>query len=65
LGQMALAEALVGEKCYATARPHAVDAVRILAKPAVSAYGLHVEHEAQAILRAAATTAPASPGCPS
>jgi serine/threonine protein kinase len=65
LGQMALAEALVGEKCYAAARPHAVEAVRILAKPAVSAYGLHVEQEAQAILRGAATTAAASPHCPS
>lgn len=65
LGQMALAEALVGEKCYAAARPHAVEAVRILAKPVRTAYGLHVEHEAQAILRGAATTAPASPGCPS
>ncbi|NNM62472.1 MAG: serine/threonine protein kinase [Steroidobacteraceae bacterium] len=65
LGQMALAEALVGEKCYAAARPYAVRAVRILAKPVRTAYGLHVEHEAQAILRGAATTAAVSPGCPS
>ncbi len=65
LGQMALAQALVGEKCYAAARPHAVLAVRILAKSAASAYGLHVEREAQAILRGAATTAGLSSGCSS
>ena len=64
LGQMALAEALVGEQCYAAARPHAVQAVRILAKPAVSSYGLHVEHEAQAILRGAVTAAAGARDCP-
>ena len=65
LGQMALAEAMVGEKCYAAARPHAVQGVQLLAKPAVSAYALHVEHEAQTILREAATTGGAARDCPS